>query len=168
VSKSEFIFDGELVESSFEQSGDVFTVVVGDKTVELLPFGQNLYLATLNGRRHIAAVARDKGQYYIDIDSVLLEVKEPSEDGVAGAGGDQSEAKDKIFAPMPGKVVKIMVKEGDEVHDKQPLVIVEAMKMENPVQARTRGKVKAVNFAVGDQVDTESPIIELELESNGE
>jgi biotin carboxyl carrier protein len=44
------------------------------------------------------------------------------------------------------------------------MVIVEAMKMENPVNAQAKGKVKAVNFAVGQQVDTESPIIELELE----
>jgi biotin carboxyl carrier protein len=43
-------------------------------------------------------------------------------------------------------------------------VIVEAMKMENQVNSRAKGKVKAVNFSSGDQVDTESPIIELELE----
>jgi biotin carboxyl carrier protein len=65
---------------------------------------------------------------------------------------------------MPGKIVKIMVAVGDEVTEKQPMVIVEAMKMENQVNCRAKGKVKAVNFAPGDQVDTESPIIELELE----
>ena len=40
---------------------------------------------------------------------------------------------------------------------------IEAMKMENPVQAKGNGTVKAVNFAEGDQVDTEQAIIELEL-----
>ena len=44
------------------------------------------------------------------------------------------------------------------------MVIVEAMKMENAVLARAAGKVKAVNFAAGDQVDTDTPIIELEIE----
>ena len=43
------------------------------------------------------------------------------------------------------------------------MVIVEAMKRENQVNSRANGTVKAVNFAVGDQVDTETPIIELEL-----
>jgi len=38
--------------------------------------------------------------------------------------------------------------------------------MENQVHCRAKGKVKAVNFAPGDQVDTESPIIELELEES--
>jgi biotin carboxyl carrier protein len=65
---------------------------------------------------------------------------------------------------MPGKIVKIMAEVGGDVREKQALVIVEAMKMENPVLARAKGKVKAIHFAVGDQVDTESPIIELELE----
>ena len=73
--------------------------------------------------------------------------------------------KDKILAPMPGKIVKIQVAMGDEVTEKQPMVIVEAMKMEHQVMARANGKVKAINFADGDQVDTESPIIELELEA---
>ena len=47
--------------------------------------------------------------------------------------------------------------------EKQPLVIVEAMKMENSVLCRANGTVRAVNFAAGDQVDTETPIIELEI-----
>ena len=49
------------------------------------------------------------------------------------------------------------------LYHKQPLVIVEAMKMENQVNAKAKGKVKKVNFAAGDQVDTEKPIIELEI-----
>jgi biotin carboxyl carrier protein len=44
------------------------------------------------------------------------------------------------------------------------MVIVEAMKMENQVNSRAKGKVKAVNFSAGDQVDTETPIIELDIE----
>lgn len=168
MNKTEFLFDGELIESSFEQNGSNLSVVVDGHTVELQPFGKNLYLATLDGKRHLAAVARNKGTYFVDIDSVLIELKEPSEDGVAGAFGDQAEAKDKIFAPMPGKIVKINVEVGAPVVEKQPLVIVEAMKMENPVLARAKGKVKSVNFSVGDQVDTETPIIELELEEQAD
>ena len=95
---------------------------------------------------------------------MLIEINEPTEDDFAGGGGGQAGEKDKIFAPMPGKVVKILVAVGDEVIEKQPMVIVEAMKMENQVNSKAKGKVKAVNFADGDQVDTETPIIELELE----
>ena len=75
----------------------------------------------------------------------------------------QADKTEAVAAPMPGKIVKIMVEVGDEVDVKHPMVIVEAMKMENQVNAKAAGTVKAVNFAAGDQVDTETPIIELDL-----
>jgi biotin carboxyl carrier protein len=56
-----------------------------------------------------------------------------------------------------------MVKEGDMVEEKQPLAVVEAMKMENQINCPASGTIKLINFAVGDQVNTTNPIIELEL-----
>ena len=165
MNSQDFVYgDGEIVTASFEKDGEIIRVTVGEKQFELRPVGTNLYATTINGARSHLAVVKSKGVYYIDFDSVLLEVKEPSDLGVAGGAGDHGAEKDKIYAPMPGKVVKIMVAEGDRVDDKQPMVIVEAMKMENQVNAKAKGTVKAINFAEGDQVDTESPIIELELE----
>jgi len=161
--KAEFLHDGELLSGSVEKSADGMTVSVGDKTIVLQPSGRHLYSAVINGRKSLVAVVRYKDTCYVDVDSVLFELKEPSTDGVAGGAGDHGTAKDKVFAPMPGKIVKIMVAVGDEVEIKQPLVIVEAMKMENQVNAKAKGKVKKVNFAAGDQVDTEKPIIELEI-----
>lgn len=164
MTKSEFIFNGEVVETALDREGDVFKIQVGGKSIELIRAGQNLFQTNFNGRKTLLAVARKNDTYYIDIDSVLLEVTEPSQDGFAGGAGDGEEIRDKIFAPMPGKIVKIQVEVGQAVEVKQPMVIVEAMKMENQVIARAKGKVKAVNFKVGDQVDTETAIIELDIE----
>ena len=164
MTKSEFIFNGEVIETALEKDGDIFKVQIGDKTIELIRAGQNLFQTNFNSRKTLLAVARKNDTYYIDIDSVLIEVTEPSQDGYAGGAGDGEEIMDKIFAPMPGKIVKIQVEVGQAIDIKQPMVIVEAMKMENQVIAKAKGKVKAVNFKVGDQVDTETPIIELELE----
>jgi len=101
---------------------------------------------------------------YVDIDGTLFEFAVPSDEvGAGGAGGGLDADLSKVFAPMPGKVVKVMVAAGDAVEPKKHLVIVEAMKMEHIVVAKAAGTVKAVNFAVGDQVDTETPIVELEL-----
>lgn len=163
MSKLEFLFDGEPVESTLTKNGQSFEVTVGDKSFRLEPFGTNRYWVTVDGLKKLVAAVYDKGTIYIDIDSVLLEVTEPSEDGFAGGGSDHGGAKDKIFAPMPGKIVKIMVAVGESISVKQPMVIVEAMKMENQVNAKANGTVKAINFSEGDQVDTETPIIELEL-----
>lgn len=163
MSKLEFLFDGQAVESTLTKNGQSFEVTVGEKSFHFDPFGPNSYWVTVDGVKKLVAAVYDKGRIYLDIDSVLLEVTEPSEDGFAGGGSDHGGAKDKIFAPMPGKIVKLMVAVGDKVEVKQGLVIVEAMKMENQVNAKAAGTVKAINFAEGDQVDAETPIIELEL-----
>lgn len=165
MNKTEFVYDGEVVEAACEKNGEILTVTVGDKVYGFTPVGENLFATTVNGKRCLVSVAAHNGTYYVDMDSVLVELQEPSEDGFAGGVGGQAGEKDKIFAPMPGKIVKIMVEVGDNVTEKQPMVIVEAMKMENQVNSRAIGKVKAVNFSVGDQVDTETPIIELEIDA---
>ncbi len=163
MSSFEFLVGGETVASTVENTGGSFKVTIEDRVVELLPAGDNLYTAMINGRRTLVAAIRHKEKCYVDIDSVLIELAEPSDDAF-GAGADELEAeKDKVFAPMPGKVVKLLVNVGDEVKEKQQLVVVEAMKMENVVLSRANGTVKAINFAAGDQVDTNTPIIELEV-----
>ena len=160
----DFLFEGETQTASVEKTSDGYKVKSGEKEFVFEPAGENLFHVNINGNRHLAAVAFSKGTYYIDIDSTLLEVQEPSEDGFAGGDGGHGGEKDKIFAPMPGKVVKILVEVGQEIDVKQPMVIVEAMKMENQVNSKAKGIVKAINFTDGDQVDTETPIIELELD----
>lgn len=163
MSSCEFLFNGDVVASVVEKDGDNLRVKVGEKEFEFRSVGDNLFSTTVDGTTVNVAVVKHNGVYYIDVDSVVLEVQEPSADTFGGTAGDHGGEKDKVFAPMPGKIVKVMVEVGDEVDEKQPLVIVEAMKMENQVNSRASGRVKAVNFAPGDQVDTESPIIELEL-----
>ncbi len=160
----EFLFQGELSAARCEKSGDGYKVTVGEREFEFVPAGDDLYSVFLNGRRCVIGAAEYKGKFYIDIDSVLLEVAEPSEEAALGGAGGEMGEKDKILAPMPGKIVKIQVEVGQQVPDRHPMVIVEAMKMENQVLSQAAGTVKAINFAEGDQVDTETPIIELEVE----
>lgn len=164
----EFLYDGEVVEASLERDGENFRVTVGETELRLHPVGRNLYYTYHNGTRMNVAVVQHKDKFFIDIDSVLVEVREATEENVAGAAGDMGADPDKVFAPMPGKIVKILVEVGQHVSEKQQMVIVEAMKMENPVLAKACGKVKAINFKDGDQVGTEDPIIELELAQEGE
>jgi biotin carboxyl carrier protein len=164
----EFLIEGETFAAKAEKNGYGYRVESGDGVFEILSAGQGLFTVMLDGHKTTVAAASHKGVTYIDIDSVLIELHEPSQDGFGGGAGDAAGEKDKIYAPMPGKIVKIMVKVGDAVDVKQQVVIVEAMKMENPVLARAKGTVKAVNFAVGDQVDTEKVIVELELEEKPE
>ena len=63
---------------------------------------------------------------------------------------------------MPGLIVKIAVKVGDEVEEGALLAIVEAMKMQNELRAPRKGRVKKVHFKEGQQIDALKAIVELE------
>ena len=70
--------------------------------------------------------------------------------------------KSRLVSPMPGKVVKINVKEGDEVKEGTIMIVVEAMKMENNIVATGQAKVKKILVAEGQMVDNKMQLIELE------
>lgn len=69
----------------------------------------------------------------------------------AAAGGEG--AASRVVAPMPGKVTRVMVKPGDRVEKGQPLVAVEAMKMENELRSPRAGEIESVHAAVGAVVE---------------
>ena len=76
-------------------------------------------------------------------------------------GARHSLATPLVTAPMPGKVLKILVREGDEVEAGQPLIIIEAMKMETTLAAEGPARVKAIAVAPGQMVDAGAVLMEL-------
>ena len=70
--------------------------------------------------------------------------------------------KSRLVSPMPGKVVKINIKEGDEVKEGLIMMVVEAMKMENNIVAIGNAKVKKILVAEGQMVDNKMQLLELE------
>jgi len=69
----------------------------------------------------------------------------------------------KVKAPLPGNILQVYVKPGDEVKKDDPLILYEAMKMENKMLSEKEGTITAVKIAVGDAVLQEDVVIELEL-----
>ena len=68
----------------------------------------------------------------------------------------------QIVAPMPGKIIDILVKEGETVLEYQDVLILEAMKMENAIPAPEAGKIKEIKVKKDDIVATRQVLIELE------
>ncbi|MGN6514407.1 MAG: acetyl/propionyl/methylcrotonyl-CoA carboxylase subunit alpha [Rhizomicrobium sp.] len=74
------------------------------------------------------------------------------------AGG----ASDRVTSPMPGKIIQLLVKPGEQVKKGQPLAVLEAMKMEHTLAAPADAKVASVDVAQGDQVNDGATVVRFE------
>jgi acetyl-CoA/propionyl-CoA carboxylase biotin carboxyl carrier protein len=86
----------------------------------------------------------------------------PDVDEASHAGGVGGTTESALTAPMPGTVIRVLAKEGDHVAHRQPLLVLEAMKMETPVVSPYDAVVKAVHVAEGDRVAGGALLVELE------
>ncbi|MCP3944704.1 MAG: acetyl-CoA carboxylase biotin carboxyl carrier protein subunit [Desulfobacteraceae bacterium] len=68
----------------------------------------------------------------------------------------------EILAPMPGTIIEIQVNLEDEVVEGQELLVLEAMKMENPIVSTMDGKIKEINVNVDDKVASKQVMIVIE------
>lgn len=83
-------------------------------------------------------------------------------DAALAATGSASAGGGLVKAPMPGRVVRVLVSAGQTVERGTPLVIVEAMKMENELLATVAGVIKAVHVGEGVAVDAGQALVELD------
>ena len=117
--------------------------------------------AVLNGRRIRAGVVRQGDDLTILLpgETHKLTPVDPRRAGEAdeAVGG-------QLTAPMPGKVVQVLVAEGALVEKGQPLMILEAMKMEHTISAPGRGTVAKLHFRAGDQVPESAVLLSIEAE----
>lgn len=130
--------------------------------------GTPIYLLTIGGTLHRLAVQKreGQGQYSIWTDAHRFEVealderrraiRDLTERGAAHTGPAP------LVAPMPGLVVRINVQPGDQVRTGQPLVVMEAMKMENELRASAPAVVKHIHASAGAAVEKGALLIELE------
>ncbi|RKH00867.1 biotin/lipoyl-binding protein [Corallococcus praedator] len=166
-----------------------FTKQQGQKeavAVDLESLGQDRYRLTLNGKTYqVDALSVEQGTLSLLVDGQSYNVEfEENGDEIgtlvrgqvnrvdvaderklrmrAAAGGFSVEGKQTILAPMPGKVVKVLVKVGDEVTEGQGLVVVEAMKMENELKSPKAGKVTEVFAREGTAVENNAKLVVVE------
>ena len=103
----------------------------------------------IDGRHLSGRVVRDDDRFHVFWQGQHRVIS--WSDPIAHAGESESEGG-RLTAPMPGKIVQLMVDEGASVKKGAPLLIMEAMKMEHTISAPANGKVEALHYAVGDQV----------------
>jgi 3-methylcrotonyl-CoA carboxylase alpha subunit len=131
--------DGKTVQASFEASG--------------YDMG---FFARIDGREYDAIV--QQGGAHLNVMYGGHQVELIYADPLHAGEGDE-EVSGKLTAPMPGKVVAVRVAIGAQVKKGQPLIIVEAMKMEHTITAPADGIIEAINASVGDQVNEKLELI---------
>jgi len=143
--------------------------------VEIVARDGSRIVARIDGREVSAELESDGGTIALDDrrfhiasarrkDTILVAVGPRSFEFVRVEEGRRRThglAAAEITAPMPGKVLRVLVKEGDVVTAGQPLVVIEAMKMETALAAESDAIVKRVSVAPGQMVDHGAVLIEL-------
>ena len=79
---------------------------------------------------------------------------------------EQGSAADRVTAPMPGKVIQVLVRAGETVKRGQPLAVLEAMKMEHTLSASADALVATVDVSPGDQVNEGAVIVRFAKEKS--
>jgi biotin carboxyl carrier protein len=136
--------------------GGEFRVTVDGVTdvVHARPTSLGLSLV-LDDRRQVdvALVERERGEWLVQLPHVSLD---GVVDGRRRRRGNQEvprEGRQQVLAPMPGRVLRVLVQPGDEVQARQGLVVIEAMKMENELMSPKAGRVAEVAVAEGASVE---------------
>ena len=158
----EIEIDGRVVPVAIERTGNGrYRVAVPDGTrlvdaARVGEYGLSLLLDGAGRSREVQiAPAGARGEFLVSLEGRTVPVtvngrrsKRTSGDAAGAGHGEQA-----IVAPMPGRVVRVLVGPGDAVEARQPLVVVEAMKMENELRSPRAGTIKEVTVSAGMSVD---------------
>ena len=135
-------------------------------------------IVEINGKSYeirVIEAAADSGEFLLEVAGERIAVKAgdvvkemapvkqaaaPPPEGLKAAAASEEpvptpaeEVRHGVWAPMPGKIVRVLVRAGQEVKEGDPVVVLEAMKMENELRSPATGTVGSVHVAEGDQAE---------------
>lgn len=135
--------DGRALEAdAIEISPGIYSVLAEGKSVEVRieRIGARLRVAA-NGKEYVATIENTRG------------LKKDR------TGAAQIQGRQEVLAPMAGKIVRTLVKAGDEVQSGQGLLIVEAMKMQNEIRSPKTGKIERLKVVEGQTVNAGDMVV---------
>ncbi len=135
-----------------------------DYEVNVAHDGGAIHSLLIEGRQHEVTMRRQKeGVYWVNstlgVDEV--EVMDPLTHLARAAHEATGSGAKQVTAYMPGRVVEILVAEGDEVEAGQGILVLEAMKMKNEIQAESSGKVEKLHVEQDQTVEGGDPLFEI-------
>ncbi len=153
------VVDGPLEDGKFRISIDGEERLVDARALRpgtwSLIIGGASFVVDLDPRRGGVAAS-------VGASEVMLQVEDALHKRLATAAGPRAAARgETIRAPIAGKVVKLLVAVGDQVAPGTPVIVLEAMKMENELVAERGGAVTSIHKTAGQAVDTGDLLVEL-------
>jgi biotin carboxyl carrier protein len=139
--------------------GDIWSLLDGDGAC------RRSYEVTFSEAGQTAAGSGRQLTVHVNGTPVIVEMPGTSRRTGRGARGSQGETRSgpaAVTAPMPGRVVQVLVKTGDQVSARQGLLVIEAMKMENELRAPHAGTVKEIRAGQGALVEAGAIVVVLE------
>jgi biotin carboxyl carrier protein len=126
---------------------------------DLIEVEPGVYTAILDGQSYELTVSDSE----VEIEGVRFEVEiEDPRKWNPADGGLSAHGREAVKAPMPGKVIRILVKEGEVIAARQGVVVVEAMKMQNELKSPRAGRVATIAVKENQAVNAGSVLITIE------
>ncbi len=156
--KYEVLIDGHSHQIELERASKGYEATVDGEhfALDVAMTARDVLSIIHNGRNYEAKREYSLlGETHIIVGSerFLAEVRDPRSLRSRRAAAGHEAGPAKILAPMPGKIVRVIAAEGDEVEAGQGLVVVEAMKMQNEIKATKKGKVAKIAVKEGSAVN---------------
>ena len=142
-------YQGKQVDIKLREDPDGFSYIVWKNKkymLDVIEKNQNRYTIMINGVWH---------SFTVETPISLKRRKFLEQQGV-------SSATVSIEAPMPGKIIDILVEEGSEVKEGEPIIILEAMKMQNEIASHVTGVVKSIEVKKNDTVMKDDTLIDIQ------
>jgi biotin carboxyl carrier protein len=135
--------DGQRLEAdAAEVSGGIYSILINGKSFEVRVERRGAELRAITCGREFTAVIQDEREWRRN-----------------RGGSVEAEGRQHVLAPMPGKIVRVLVSAGDSVRAGQGLLVVEAMKMQNEVRAPKSGTIDRVRVVEGQTVNAGDVVV---------
>ena len=124
-------------------------------TVDVVELSEATYSLLIDGRSYDVTVGVAEKEYQVSVNGSQFDVclRDPRKFRKQTASGSDSAGPMPVAAPMPGKIVKLLVREGETVSQGQGVIVIEAMKMQNELKAPRAGTVEEIRVTENQAVN---------------